>query len=147
MFYKKLKEYGREDIDIVGVGGIGNGKDAFEMILCGAKAVQLGTIYWNEGPSCFSRIANELREIMRIKGYTSIEDFRGKLKPYYELDPHSAAAASSRVSKINLSSTTSVGDRADQKTMPLDRILQIVLISFAALAVGLYVSRYYWASK
>jgi dihydroorotate dehydrogenase len=36
-----LIEKGRSDIDVVGVGGIFTGKDAFEMILCGASAVQV----------------------------------------------------------------------------------------------------------
>lgn len=77
-----LAEKGRQDVDIVGVGGVSSGTDAFELILCGAKAVQVGTCHWNEGASCFGRIAGELEAIMRRKGYTSIEDFRGKLKPY-----------------------------------------------------------------
>jgi len=76
-----LKEADREDIDIVGVGGVANGTDAFELILCGAKAVQVATQHWKEGPNCFNRIADELEAIMKAKGYTSIEDFRGKLKP------------------------------------------------------------------
>ena len=78
MFEKK----GRGDIDIIGAGGVASGKDAFELILCGAKAVQVGTCHWTEGSGCFARIANELEGIMKSKGYTSIEDFRGKLKPY-----------------------------------------------------------------
>ena len=40
--YKRLIEYKRTDIDIVGVGGVSSGKDAFELILCGATAVQVG---------------------------------------------------------------------------------------------------------
>ena len=83
MLYKKFNEdLNRRDIDIVGVGGIKTGEDAFEMILCGAKAVQVGTCHWIEGPKCFERIANELEEIMKKKGYKNIEEFRGKLKPY-----------------------------------------------------------------
>ena len=70
------------DIDIVGVGGVASGTDAFELILCGAKAVQVGTKHWTEGPSCFERISNELKTMMIEKGYSSIENFRGKLKPY-----------------------------------------------------------------
>lgn len=77
-----LAARGREDIDIVGVGGVQSGRDAFELILCGARAVQVGTCHWTEGPSCFGRIAQELEALMTSKGYTSIEDFRGKLKPY-----------------------------------------------------------------
>ena len=77
-----LSEKKRGDIDVIGVGGICSGRDAFEMILCGAKAVQVGTCHWNEGPACFDRISAELEAIMQSKGYKSIEEFRGKLKPY-----------------------------------------------------------------
>lgn len=80
MMSELLKSSGRLDIDVVGVGGVASGKDAFDMILCGAKAVQVGTCHWTEGPSCFDRISNELEEIMREKGYNCIEDFRGSLK-------------------------------------------------------------------
>jgi dihydroorotate dehydrogenase (fumarate) len=37
--FKQLK---REDISLVGVGGVSSGLDAFEFILCGANAVQVG---------------------------------------------------------------------------------------------------------
>lgn len=77
-----LTSQGRTDIDIVGVGGVHSGQDAFEMILCGARAVQVGTCHWTEGAGCFTRIAAELEEIMHKKGYSSIDAFRGKLKPY-----------------------------------------------------------------
>lgn len=84
MLSKLLQDKHREDIDIVGVGGVFTGRDAFELILCGAKAVQVGTCHWTEGPQCFSRIAIELKSIMLSKGYRKIEEFRGKLK---EFDP------------------------------------------------------------
>lgn len=82
MISKLLADKGRSDIDVVGVGGVSSGRDAFEMILCGARAVQIGTCHWTEGASCFNRIASELEEFMISKGYSSIEEFRGKLKPY-----------------------------------------------------------------
>jgi dihydroorotate dehydrogenase (fumarate) len=82
MISQKLEALGRSDIDVVGVGGVCSGADAFELILCGAKAVQVGTCFWTEGPVCFERIAAELLTIMQAKGYRSIEDFRGKLRPY-----------------------------------------------------------------
>jgi dihydroorotate dehydrogenase (fumarate) len=69
----------RPGIDIIGVGGITTGMDAFEHILCGAKAVQIGTQLYEEGVGCFERIATELLEIMDRKGYRHIEDFRGNL--------------------------------------------------------------------
>jgi len=79
---KQMRELLDESIDVVGVGGVQSGRDAFEMILCGAKAVQIGTCHWVEGPGCFDRICDELREIMKEKGYTKVDDFRGKLKEW-----------------------------------------------------------------
>jgi dihydroorotate dehydrogenase (fumarate) len=79
---RKMRELLREGIDVVGVGGVETGEDAFNMILCGATAVQVGTTHWTEGPGCFERINNELKAIMDKKGYTTIQDFKGKLKPW-----------------------------------------------------------------
>lgn len=77
---RKFYELLGDRMQIIGVGGVFSGVDAFEFILAGASAVQLGTVYMQEGPSCFSRIQKELAEYMSKKGYQSIEDFRGKLK-------------------------------------------------------------------
>jgi dihydroorotate dehydrogenase (fumarate) len=68
------------NIDIIGVGGIETGKDTFEFLLCGASAVQVGTCFEKEGPNCFKRIDDELEEILKMKGYNSIEEAKGKLK-------------------------------------------------------------------
>jgi dihydroorotate dehydrogenase (fumarate) len=67
-------------VDIIGCGGVQNGADVFEHILCGASVVQIGTTLWEEGPACFTRIENELKEIMMQKGYSSMEAFKGKLR-------------------------------------------------------------------
>lgn len=72
-----------EGVAVIGCGGIKTGMDAFEHILCGASAVQVGTQFMREGTGCFHRIAEELRQIMRDKGYHDIASFRGRLK---ELD-------------------------------------------------------------
>lgn len=75
-FYQRLNP----SIQIIGTGGIKNGRDAFEHILCGASMVQIGTALHEEGPSIFDRITNELQEIMTEKGYHCLDDFRGKLQ-------------------------------------------------------------------
>ena len=67
------------NIKIVGCGGIENGLDIFEYILCGAEMVQIGTQFYREGVECFSRLEKELKEIMLKKKYNNLEDFRGKL--------------------------------------------------------------------
>jgi len=64
---------------IMGVGGIKSGIDAFEFLLAGADAVQVATTFEKEGASCFERINKELEEILERKGYSSIEEVRGKL--------------------------------------------------------------------
>ena len=73
--------YELTNCDVIGCGGITNGMDAFEHILCGARAVQLGTQFYMEGIDVFKRIHRELAAIMVKKQYTSIDDFCGKLKP------------------------------------------------------------------
>ncbi|HLD33989.1 MAG TPA: dihydroorotate oxidase [Candidatus Nanoarchaeia archaeon] len=77
---RKFFELLHHDIDIVGVGGINNGRDVFEYVLAGARAVQLGTIFMHEKHKCFARIVSEFDEVMAKKGYGSIEDVRGKLR-------------------------------------------------------------------
>lgn len=77
---RKFYEILGDKVQLVGCGGIYSGIDAFEFILAGTTAVQLGTVYMQEGPSCFERVQNELKAYMEKKGYETIEDFRGQLK-------------------------------------------------------------------
>ncbi|MFH0987444.1 MAG: dihydroorotate oxidase [Patescibacteria group bacterium] len=75
-FYELLKD----EVAIMGIGGIKTGQEAFEFLLAGADAVQIGTTFIKEGPSCFKRINTELEEILNRKGYSSIQEVKGKLK-------------------------------------------------------------------
>jgi len=77
---RKFYELVGDKVQLVGCGGIYTGMDVFEFILAGASAVQLGTVFIQEGPSCFARVQEELKSIMQRKGYTKLEDFKGKLK-------------------------------------------------------------------
>jgi len=106
MITKVLEDVGRDDIDVVGVGGVATGKDAFELILCGAKAVQVGTCHWTEGPQCFDRIASELEEIMLKKGYKSIQEFRGKLKPYQKSKTNTNPGNIANAKDVNVSTSS-----------------------------------------
>jgi len=76
IFYELLEN----KVSIMGVGGISTGTDAFEYLLAGADAVQIATTFEKEGPGCFERINNEMKEILKRKGYNSIESAKGKLK-------------------------------------------------------------------
>ncbi|HSB45800.1 MAG TPA: dihydroorotate oxidase [Nitrospira sp.] len=75
-FWKHFK--GR--MPIIGTGGVMNGVDAFEHFLCGASAVQIGTVLVEEGVEVFKRLEQELAACLDKKGYRSVEECRGKLK-------------------------------------------------------------------
>ncbi|TPR18911.1 dihydroorotate oxidase [Apilactobacillus timberlakei] len=77
---RALRERLNSSINIIGTGGVTTGQDAFAHILCGADMVSIGTQLYEEGLGAFQRINNELIEIMKAKGYHSLDDFRGKLK-------------------------------------------------------------------
>lgn len=69
-----------DDIPVVGVGGIYSGTDAFEFLLAGAAAVQVGTAYKQEGTAIYDRLAAELDAVLTRKGYASAAKAVGKLK-------------------------------------------------------------------
>jgi dihydroorotate dehydrogenase (fumarate) len=71
----------RGQIDIIGCGGCYTGKDVYEYLLCGAKAVQIGSCLMSEGYGCFDRILRELEDILKIKGCRHVEECVGKIKP------------------------------------------------------------------
>ena len=68
------------EIQIIGTGGVQNGTDVFEHILCGASMVQVGTALHQEGPEIFERLTRELKDVMAQKSYQSIDEFKGRLK-------------------------------------------------------------------
>lgn len=77
---RAFRELLPDDVQIIGVGGIKNGVDAFEYLLAGADAVQIATCFEKEGASCFKRIEDELKAFMNKKGYKALADAKGKLK-------------------------------------------------------------------
>ncbi|KAF0746879.1 hypothetical protein AaE_007956 [Aphanomyces astaci] len=135
---KKMRELLRPDIAVIGVrvGGIESGDDVFNMILCGAQAVQVGTCHWIEGPKCFDRITKELQDIMKRKGYSSVDEFRGKLQPWSK-----EGAAKSRDARRNgAEAKTKTGSSAAPSnalvaadTTPLYAVIAVLL----AIIVGL----------
>jgi dihydroorotate dehydrogenase (fumarate) len=54
--------------------------DAFEHVLCGASAIQIGTVLVEEGLGVFDRLEGELTSHTEKRGYKSIAECRGKLK-------------------------------------------------------------------
>lgn len=67
-------------IPIIGTGGVVDGVDAFEHVLCGASAVQIGTVLVEEGLGSFDRLNNELTAVLARKGYRSLAACLGTVR-------------------------------------------------------------------
>jgi len=63
-------------LPILGMGGIAKGRDAFEFILAGARAVSVGTATFGN-PTAAISIKNELEAILTEKGFSSVEEAVG----------------------------------------------------------------------
>ena len=68
-------------IPIIGLGGIMTGEDAAEFMLCGAKAVQVGTANFTD-PFAMPRIAKELDAYCDAQGVQNAQELVGTLKQY-----------------------------------------------------------------
>ena len=69
--------YEAVQVPIVGIGGVGSGRDAVEMIMAGATAVGIGSAVYGQGPELFGRINREMVEWMAELGYGRIDEMRG----------------------------------------------------------------------
>ena len=64
-------------IPIIGVGGIANGKDAYERILAGASLVQMYSMLVHDGPGCVIRAKHELAACLAADGYNNVQEAVG----------------------------------------------------------------------
>lgn len=87
----KFKEK-KFDVPVIGVGGIWSGDDAIEMMMAGAKCVQIGTAIMYRGPEIFDKIVKEVEDFMIKNRYEDVNDLTGlaleeirKLKKWYTL--------------------------------------------------------------
>ena len=74
---RRFHEAAHGRIDLVGVGGIASGADAYAKIRAGAKAVQLYSAMVFEGPGLVVRIRRELSERLRADGFARPGDAVG----------------------------------------------------------------------
>ena len=63
-------------LPILGMGGITNGRDAFEFILAGASAVSIGTATFGN-PTAVIKVRDELSTILQERGFESLSDAIG----------------------------------------------------------------------
>jgi dihydroorotate dehydrogenase (NAD+) catalytic subunit len=66
-------------LPIIGIGGIRSGRDAVEFLLCGARAVQVGTATFYD-PAAPVRIAGELAQYLAEHGIGDVNELVGALK-------------------------------------------------------------------
>jgi dihydroorotate dehydrogenase (fumarate) len=65
-------------LDIVAVGGVNTGRDAYLAHLTGAKAVQIGSALIKEGAGALGRIDRELDALLAENGHRSVTEVIGK---------------------------------------------------------------------
>ncbi|MCL2071419.1 MAG: dihydroorotate dehydrogenase [Oscillospiraceae bacterium] len=68
-------------IDVVGMGGIMTAEDAVEMMLAGAKAVQIGTVIISD-PYAPLKIIGGIKHYMNVNGIKSLDEIIGKCEIY-----------------------------------------------------------------
>lgn len=64
------------EVPIIGMGGVGSGSDALELLLAGASAVSVGTAVFNDPSACL-RILRELEEELSRHGFDRLTDVIG----------------------------------------------------------------------
>jgi dihydroorotate dehydrogenase len=74
-------------IPLIGIGGIGSGKQALEKIEAGATLLQLYTGLVYEGPGLISEIKSFLTETLKAGGQSSLAAIRGRHADYWAKQP------------------------------------------------------------
>jgi dihydroorotate dehydrogenase len=67
-------------LDVVAVGGVASGREAYVAHLTGAKAIQVGSALMKEGVGALSRIDEELDSILAETGTPRVTDIVGSLR-------------------------------------------------------------------
>lgn len=82
-FYQTLRWVallaGRVDCDIASSGGVGKAEDVIKQILAGASAVQVCTLFYQQGLEAIQSLLRGIKEWMDRKKYATIDDFKGEL--------------------------------------------------------------------
>ena len=68
-----------EQIDIAASTGVHDGKALIKQLLAGAKAVQVCSAIYKQGPGHIAAMLGDLEKWMKEKGFESLEDFRGRM--------------------------------------------------------------------
>lgn len=66
-------------IPVIGLGGISNATDAVEFLLCGARAVEIGTANFLD-PSIAAKVAQGINDYLERHGYNDVSQIIGALE-------------------------------------------------------------------
>ncbi len=69
------------NIPVIGMGGVSSGKDAIELMMAGASAVQVGAAIFTD-PFAPIKIVEEMNDFLDSKGIASVHDIIGTVKPW-----------------------------------------------------------------
>ncbi|VAX19478.1 Putative dihydropyrimidine dehydrogenase [NADP+], similar to dihydroorotate dehydrogenase [hydrothermal vent metagenome] len=67
------------ECDLVASTGIHDGEGVVKQLLAGAKAVQIASTLYKNGSEQIGKMLTTLEDWMNKKGYSSLDDFRGKM--------------------------------------------------------------------
>lgn len=68
-------------IPVIGMGGVSSGRDAVELMMAGASAVQVGAAIFTD-PYAPVRIIDEMNEFLDSKNISSVSEIIGAVKPW-----------------------------------------------------------------
>lgn len=70
---------GQVNVDLAATTGVKTGSDVIKLLLAGASAVQIASLFYNKGLSEIDSIKAEIEQWMSEKNFKSINNFKGKL--------------------------------------------------------------------
>ena len=68
-------------IPVIGMGGVSSGRDAIELMMAGASAVQVGAAVFSD-PFAPIKIIEEMNDFLDSKGFSSVRDIIGSVKTW-----------------------------------------------------------------
>lgn len=68
-------------IPVIGMGGVSSGRDAIELMMAGASAVQVGAAIFTD-PYAPVKIIDEINDFLDSKNISSVRDIIGTVKPW-----------------------------------------------------------------
>ena len=68
-------------IPVVGMGGVASGRDAIEMMMAGASAVQVGAAIFAD-PYAPLKIIEEMEQWLDQHGVSSVKEIIGQVQPW-----------------------------------------------------------------